>query len=180
MLRRLALLPIFFILLQANTIAASSEIQSDKAMDIQAAFLIKFCSYVTWPEGSFSNPEDPVIVGILGRDPFGSKVDNIARSFKADGRNVEIRRFKYSASLGPAHILFISSSEAAQMSQITSELSGDPVLLVSNIPNFLEYSGMVNFLIVGKKIRFNISRTNSQKAGLTISSKLLRVAHEVK
>ncbi len=179
MLRRLLFLSIIFLLLQTNTIAVSGEIQSARAIEIQAAFLVKFSSYVKWPKESFLNPADPVIIGILGRDPFGSTIDKIARSFHTNNRSVEIRRFNDIGSLHRVHILFIPSAEIGKMNDINSALSNYAVLLTSNAPGFLEQSGMINFIMVNKKIRFNISRTNSQKAGLEISSKLLRVAHKI-
>lgn len=180
MFNRLFFLPIIFILLQANTISAGGEIQSARAMEIKAAFLVKFSSYVKWPEGTFSGADDPLIVGIFGRDPFGSAVDKFVRSFKANGRNVEVRRFKDLASLHRVHILYIPSSEIERMDEITAALSGRSVLLVGNSPGFLEQSGSINFVMVGIKIRFNICRKNYEKVGLEISSKLLAVAHEIK
>ena len=180
MLHRLFFLIIIFILLQANAVSAAGEIQSARATEIQAAFLIKFSSYVKWPEGTFPDPDDPLIVGIFGRDPFGSTVDKIVRSFKANGRDVEVRRFKDPASLRRVHILFIPSSEIERMDKIMAALSGRSVLLVGNSPGFLEQSGIINFVMIGKKIRFNICRENYQKVGLVISSKLLTVAHEIK
>jgi hypothetical protein len=179
MIRRLVFLPIIFILFQASSISASSEMQSGRALEIQAAFLVKFCSYVTWPEERFSTPESPVIVGIIGRDPFGSKIDKIARSSRAGERNIEIRRCTDISSVGRVHILFIAPSETDRLQKIVSDIPANSVLLVSNIPGFLESSGMVNFVVVSQKIRFNISRTNSENAGLMISSKLLSVAHEI-
>ena len=167
-------------LLPLRTTAAPSELHSNSAMEIQAAFLVKFSAYVKWPEISFSSPDDPVIIGIVGRDPFGSTVDKIARSFKAKGRNIEVRRFTSPPSITKSHVLFIPSSEQENMNEIQAALSGNSVLLVGNFPGFLEQSGSINFVMVGKKIRFNISRTNYQKAGLAISSKLLAVAHDIK
>lgn len=177
---RLLFFFIFFILLPVRNTVASNEIHSSRAMEIQAGFLVKFCAYVKWPKSAFSGPDDPIIIGIVGRDPFGSTVDKIARSFKAKGRNVEIRRFSNSASITKSHVLFIPSSEQKNICEISEVLSGGSVLLVSNAPAFLEQSGIINFVMVGKKIRFNISRTNYQKAGLVISSKLLAVAHCIK
>lgn len=177
---RLILYYVFFILLPVHATAASSEIQSARALEIQAAFLIKFSSYVKWPDDAFSGPEDPIIVGIVGRDPFGSSVDKIARSMKANGRNVEVRRYINPASLTKCHILFVPSSEKENMPEIKAAMSRYFVLLVGNFPGFLEQTGIINFVMVGNKIRFNISKRNYRKAGLSISSKLLSVAHEVK
>ncbi|MBU0943373.1 MAG: YfiR family protein [Proteobacteria bacterium] len=168
-----------FILLQASTIAAYDELQSSRAMEIQAAFLIKFSSYVKWPEEVFSDPEAPITIAIFGRDPFGSTVDNIARTFNANGRKIEVRRFTDPQAVRQSHILFIPASEIERMDEIIAALSGRPVLLVGNSLEFLNHSGSINFVMVGKKIRFNISRTNYQKMGLVISSKLLSVAHQI-
>lgn len=168
-----------FVFLQINTTSARGELQSSRAMEIQAAFLIKFSSYVKWPKEAFSDSADPITVGIFGRDPFGSTIDAIARSFNANGRNVEVRRFKDPAAIHQSHILFIPASEMEKMNEITAALAGHSVLLVSNSSGFLDKSGIINFVMVGKKIRFNISRTNCQKMGLEISSKLFSVAHKI-
>lgn len=176
----LLLLLLFFLWLPNNTIAASAGIHSAGAMEIQAAFLVKFSSYVKWPATAFSSDDDSIIIGIVGRDPFGSTVDNIARSFKANGRKVEVRRFPSYESMSDCHILFVSPSEKENMNTIGNALSNSSTLLVGNFPGFLEGIGVVNFVMVGKKIRFNISRTNCRKENLTISSKLLSVANEIK
>jgi hypothetical protein len=177
---RLFFLLIICAFLPIRAIAVPGELHSSSAMEIQAAFLVKFSAYVKWPESAFSSPGDPIIIGIVGRDPFGSTVDKIARSFKAKGRNVEIRRFTNSADITKSHVLFIPSSQQGNINKVQAALAGNPVLLVGNSPGFLEQSGSINFVMVGKKIRFDISRTNCQKAGLTISSKLLAVAHGIK
>jgi len=176
---RLLVLLIFFVLLPESTIAVSGEIQSAGALEIQAAFLVKFSSYVKWPATSFASKLDPIIIGIVGRDPFGSTIDNIARSFKSNGRKIEIRRFPSYESLSKIHILFVSPSEKENINAIENALANSSTLLVGNFPGFLERIGVINFIMDGKKIRFNISRTNCQKENLIISSKLLSVANDI-
>jgi hypothetical protein len=168
------------LLLQAMVIPAHGEVQSAKALEIQAAFLVKFSSYVKWPNSAFSTPEAPIVIGIFGRDPFGSIIDKIARSYATNGRRVEIRRCSDPVSLCNSHIVFVAPTATAQMKEIMAALSGRPVLLVGNSPRFLSRAGMINFVMVGEKIRFDISKTNSQKAGLEISSKLFKVARAIK
>lgn len=157
---------------------AHAEIKGARAKEIEAAFLLQFSKYVTWPDSAFRNSDAPIIVGILGRDPFGSVVDKIARSSRANGRNVEIRRYDDISSIAGSHILFVTSPQAKRMQKITDVLGNSPVLLVSDSKDFLQH-GVVNFVMVDKKIRFNISQKNCQKHGLKISSKLLKVAHKV-
>lgn len=169
-----------FAFLQIHTIPAHGELQSARAIEIQAAFLIKFSSYIKWPKEAFSDPDEPITIGILGRDPFGSTLDNIARSFHANGRDIVIRRFTDPKAFCKSHILFLPNSEIKRIDEITEVLNGHPALLVGNSSGFLDQGGIINFVIIDKKIRFNISRTNSQKTGLEISSKLFSVAHTIK
>jgi len=177
---RLSSFFIFFVFLQISTISAISGMQSARALEIEAAFLVKFSSYVKWPNEAFSDHDDPIIIGILGRDPFGSSIDKIARSFRVNSRGVEIRRYSDFTDLQKCHILFIPAVEVGQLDKASNGFHGHSVLLVGNSPGFLEHSGIINFVSIGNKIRFCISRTNSKKMGLEISSKLLAVALTVK
>ncbi len=149
-----------------------------RAKNVEAAFLLHFTNYVKWPESAFSSPDAPIIVGIFGRDPFGSILDTIARTRVVDGRKVEIRRYHNLASLSKCHILFITSSRQSLQKEILKIIGSTPVLLVGDSADFLQY-GAINFVMVDNKIRFNINRENFEKYGLQLSSKLLKVAHDV-
>ncbi len=147
--------------------------------EIEAAFLVQFSKYVHWPARTFTSPEAPVVIGILGRDPFGSKIDRISRSFSANGRGVEVRRLRTPEFAGTCHILFVSADQVDNMAAIRAALANRPVLLVSNTDNFLSRGGMINFVVVGTKVRFDINLANSKNCALKISSKLLKIAHRV-
>jgi len=168
------------LLLQVTVIPAYGEVQSARALEIQAAFLVKFSSYVKWPAGTFSSSDSPVVIGIFGRDPFGSIIDKIARSYTTNGRRVEIRRCTDIVLLCTCNIVFITPSAMGEMDKILTAVSGQSILLVGDSSGFLDNGGMMNFVMVRKKIRFDISKTNSDRAGLEISSKLLKVAHALR
>jgi len=177
--RRLPFL-VLLIFFQVNTVFAMNGMQSARALEIQAAFLVKFSLYVKWPADAFLHDTDPIIIAIFGRDPFGSTIDKIARSFRARGREIEIRRYRDRDVLSQCHILYIPAAESGHIDEISNLLLDQPVLLVGNFPRFLEHSGIINFVSTGGKIRFDISRMNSDKARLEISSKLFAVALSIK
>jgi hypothetical protein len=170
----------YFLLLQITIMPAQADVRSDRALEIQAAFLVKFTSYVKWPPGTFSRPDAPVVIGIFGRDPFGSVIDTIARSYTTSGRYVEIRRCTDLVLLCTCNIIFVAPSAMVRLEEVVATVSGQPVLLVGDSPGFLDHSGIINFIMVGDRIRFDISRANCLKAGLEISSKLLKVANAVR
>ncbi len=159
--------------------SVSDEVLSARALEIEAAFLVKFSSYIHWPKQAFSSPDAPLVIGILGRDPFGSVLDTIARSYVMQGRNVEIRRCTDLRTLCSSHIVFVTVGAMESMEAIVASAADRPILLVGNAPDFLERGGMINFVVVNNRIRFDINVTNSHRAGLEISSKLLKVARTI-
>ncbi len=171
---------IFCLLLQIVAVPAPAEVQSARALEIQAAFLVKFTAYVKWPAGTFSSPDAPVVIGIFGRDPFGSVIDTIARSYTTSGRHVEIRRYRDFSLLSICNMAFVAPSAIDRMNDILQAAHGKPILLVGNFPDFLDKGGMINFIRIGKRIRFDINKKNCDMVGLEISSKLLKVAHAIR
>lgn len=176
---RLTILLLVFLLSGSGVATANTDLQGKRAREIQAAFLLQFCRYVKWPPTAFSSAKAPIVVGILGRDPFGSILDDIARPIRVSGRNIEVHRYNELSRLKGTHILFISPSEVGRMPQIVKYIENEPVLLVSNKEGFLENDGIINFVMVKKKIRFNIHRKNSKRRDVKISSKLFKVANKI-
>ncbi len=158
--------------------ACFAQVDEDRVRAIQSAFLLQFSNYVTWPEASFSDEDAALVIGILGRDPFGSVLDNTARTFTSSKRRLEIRRYKNLDDLGQVHILFVSPFLEFDKKALAAAVGASPVLLVGNAPGFLE-SGSVNFILRDKKVRFDINRSKYQRAGLRVSAKLLSVANRV-
>lgn len=176
--RRLKIVGLLLPSLVALSVGVQGEIKGTRAREVEAAFLLQFSKYVKWPDSAFSGPDSPMIVGILGRDPFGSYVDELARTTKVGGRSIEVRRFDTITSSVASHILFVGPQKAGHMDEIVEATAGRPVLLVGESENFLEF-GHITFAMIDNKIRFYISKTNSDKHRLRISSKLLKVAIRV-
>ncbi len=168
------------LLLLAGSASSRAGMQSAREQEIQAAFLVKFLSYVNWPSGMFADANDPVVIGIFGGDPFGSTIDRIARSHVANGRHVLVRRCLALDQPCACNLLFIVPTAMPQIDALLAGVRGRPVLLVGNAPGFLEKGGMINFVKAGSKIRFEINKTAVDKAGLIISSKLLKVAQSIR
>jgi len=164
----------------ASLAHAESALPSEYA--IKAAFLYKFLFFVTWPEGAFGNAE-PVILGIVGRDPFGDAFDDIEDKPCGPGnRSLRIRRLashRVSPGIEDCHLLFIGDSDKADVQEILKRLSGRPVLSIAEHPGFLEAGGMVNLVIRDRKVRWELNQAAIQRAGLRAQAQLLRNAVRV-
>lgn len=146
---------------------------------VKAVFLFNFAQFVEWPADAFADPQAPVVIGILGDDPFGAFLDETVRGEHLGTRPFEIRRFEHVADIKTCQLLFISQSEADQVEENVASLKTRPILTVSDADNFAERGGMIHFVTEKNRIRLRVNLRAVQHANLTLSSKLLRVAEVV-
>ena len=146
---------------------------------IKAVFLFNFAQFVDWPPGAFPDSAAPLVIGVLGDDPFGPYLDETVRGETVRGRPLEIRRYQKIEDIKTCHILFISASEDSRLDTILGTLKDRAVLTVGDGTGFARRGGMVRFLSEKNKIRMRINLEAVKAANLKVSSKLLRVA-EVK
>jgi YfiR/HmsC-like len=146
--------------------------------EVKAVFLFNFAQFVEWPTSAFANPDTPVLIGVLGDDPFGAVLDEAVRGEVVRGRQLMVARFRRVEDVKNCHVLFISPSESASYSRIIAALRGQPTLTVGETAGFTT-SGMVRFVTEGNRVRLEVNVSAVKAAGLTVSSNLLRAARIV-
>ncbi len=158
---------------------ADAQSEPPSEYQIKAAFLYNFAKFVEWPADTFADPHDPIVLGIVGEDPFGSVLDKIVLGKTVNGRGLMIKRLKPGPDLRKCHILFISSSEKKHLAPILESLQGSSVLTVGETDRFAQSGGVINFILEENKVRFEINSETAARARLKISSKLLALARIV-
>lgn len=143
---------------------------------VKAGFLFNFLQFVEWPARAFRDPAAPIVIGVLGEDPFDGYLDELVQGEKVGERPIVVRRFRRGDAIADCHILFISRSEAAQFDKTISAFAGRSILTVGDADGFERAGGIVRFAIENGKIRLRINPDAAKAADLTISSKLLRLA----
>jgi len=182
MLRRLGIL----ILVAAMTLnlAPLADAQTGDASDsseylIKAGFIYNFAKFVEWPSTSFPQSDAPIVIGILGTDPFGSVLDRIVADKKIGSRGFVVRRYKWSKDLKDlreCQILFVSSSEKAHTDEVLEFVKWLPILTIGETPGFAERGGVIRFTVEDNRVRFEVSVDAAHNANLNISSRLLTLA----
>jgi hypothetical protein len=167
------LLPISIFFTAWNT--AHSQPVSDGEYSVKAAFLYNFAKFVEWPSTAFNDPDDPLVIGVLGQDPFRSALDELEGK-SAGRRTIVVRRSKSVKELGKCHIVFVSKSVTGSVQEICQTLSKKAVLTVSDMDQFAQMGGMIGLSTVENRIRFSINLKVAQEAGLKLSSQLLKLA----
>jgi hypothetical protein len=142
---------------------------------VKAAFLLNFAKFVEWPANALAAPDAPISICILGDDPFEGALDQMVEGESIDGRKIAVKRMKRPSGSPACQILFVSKSEK---SFSASEL-GTGVLTVGETEGFLAHGGVIALVIEDRRVRFDVGKSAAEKAGLKLSSKLLRVARSV-
>lgn len=165
--------------LAAVLLVAPLGAQPSREYDLKAAFLYNFAAFVEWPPHAFDGPEDPLVIGIFGHDPFGPVLDEIIAGESVGSRPIMIRRILHPTRISGCHILFISASEEYRMPQLLQLVDGRPILTVGDVPGFGRRGGMIGLLAHGGRVVLEVNILAVESADLVISSKLLRVAQLV-
>ena len=147
--------------------------------EVKAAFLYHFAQFVEWPPAAFADAKSPIIIGVLGENPFGTDLDETLRGEKVNNRPLEVQRYHRVDEIKTCHVLFISRSDANRLEQILVSLKDRSILTVGDGDDFVQRGGMIRLATAQNKIRLIINVDAAKAANVTISSKLLRAAELV-
>ena len=158
----------------AAVLQPSARAQYD-ANEVKARLIINFMQGVRWPARVFPDATAPFKIGICGSDSIGAFLNG--RS--AAGRKVAIVRSRRVEDLKSCQIVFISKSEGGRASDIIGSLKGSGVLTVGESEGFAARGGIINFVMEGENVRYELNAAAAQSSGLEIGSKVLRPAKPV-
>jgi hypothetical protein len=144
--------------------------------EVQAAYLSNFGRFVEWPVRAGTNERDPFYVCVLGQDPFGPLLDAALRGETIGGAPMAARRITSATDAANCRIVFLNSIKDSELKGILATLKNLKALTVSDTFDFTRQGGMIQFVLDGNRVRFEINMAAAQRAGLTLSSQLLKVA----
>ena len=145
---------------------------------VKAALIFNLAKYTDWPPQAFPQPDSPIIIGVLGDDPFGQVLDRVVQGRSVKGRPLVIRRASGVAPLQGAHLVFVSASQP-QAPQDCAALERAGALTVGDTAHTTPYTA-IGFAVEGDKIVFTIDLERIRRAGSSISSQVLKLAKSVK
>lgn len=143
---------------------------------VKAVFLYNFTQFVDWPAEAFAKPDAPLVIGILGRDPFDTYIDDVVRGEKAGGHPILVKRFRDIEAARECQLLFVGGADARRLDSVAAVLKDRMILTVGDSGEFSKRGGMIDFITRQGKIRLQINMETVRAARLTVSSKLLRLA----
>lgn len=146
------------------------------AFAVKAAFITKFVPFVEWPDGIFYAPAGSVRICVVGQDPFGDLLDRVAAGQSIAGHPLIVQRLTVINRDSGCQIVFAAGSAEQPVADILQTVRGLPVLTMTDDAADAQSRGIINFVIIDNRVRFEIDDNAAAANGLTISSKLLSLA----
>ena len=147
---------------------------------VKATYLYKLAPFVNWPPGTFASPDAPFDICVLGRDPFGGFLEKSVEGRRLGTHPFKVLRLEALDPGDDCQIVFIHDARAQQVRAALQALDGKPVLTVTDSDDADSSGSIVQFVIRGGHVRFEIDNAAAVRSHLAISSKLLGLAVAVK
>lgn len=180
--RRRGLLAAIFIASAVLLEASASHADESQANEyaVKAAFLYNFAKFAEWPADAFADERSPIVVGVLGVDPFGPMLDEMLASKTAHARPFTVRRLARPGQAAECHLVFVAGSSGPS-GQLALQAIGDrPVLTVGESSEFIALGGLINFQVEQNRVVFEVGAEKSAVAPVRLSSQLLKLARLVR
>lgn len=141
---------------------------------LKAEVVYRLMMFVAWP-AERETPERGLQICTLG----DGSVDNALQGLS--GRpirqlTVVARRLPRPEQFAGCHLLYVAGPQPA----LRAALADAPVLLVSDAAGMLDQGAMINLQVEDGRIVFDVELDAARRAGLVISTKLLRLARFVR
>jgi hypothetical protein len=160
--------------------ATAADAPTLKQYELKAAYIYNFAKFTAWPPGSFTTPEDPLVIGILGNEQIASVLEKLTAARAVNGRKVEVRVISSAASTGSLHVLYVDESQDLRLDALAKSLSRTGLLSIGESERFLSAGGTIRFIVGDDRLQFEINSSAARLAGLTLSSQLLMLAKAVR
>lgn len=145
--------------------------------EIKAAMIFNFTRFIEWA-GAKGDAKLPVIIGVAGDDSIHDALEELMRT-PSGGRAVALRGIRQLSDAEPCHLLFLGGKWRKRAPEL-SGLAKRGLVTVGDGEDFLDSGGAIGFIVDGNKLRFAVSLTVTGQAGVSVSSRLLRLAREVR
>ena len=165
-------LVVLFILSRVPLLTAQQQISPE--YQVKAVFLYNFTQFAEWPEYTFQSPASPLVIGVVGNDPFGLYLDETVAGETYKGRGIVIKRYRSLKEASGAHLLYISANAISK--QALKQMPEKNILTVGDDQDLIENGGMIRLYKRNNRIRLQINLDAVKRSGVTISSKLLSLA----
>ena len=159
----------------ALSVPASAQVSRE--YQLKAVFLWRLAQFTQWPSDSFENAESPIVICVLGDNPFGDALSAAVAGETAHGRKLVVQYYRAIEQIKACHVLYLSGAGPRQAKAIVAALAAKSILTVRDVDGVASfYDTMVGFVTEQNRIKLLINLKAATAARLVLDSRLLRAA----
>ena len=157
--------------------AGSGELPADQELareyELKAVFLYNFIKYIKWE----NNPEkEAYYIAVLGESEIVEPLKQIALRRKIDDVSIRIRQISDIGDARFNHLLFIPLSQKDYWNQAQKKGISPDTITIGEFQGASREGVIFNFFITKGKLKFSVNVQALTRAGVTVSSHLLKLA----
>ena len=139
---------------------------------LQAAFVAKFPAFVQWPADAWRNRAS-VAICVYRSEAAAAYLRELVTGELVSGRPITVATVSGPHQIDGCHVLFLPDRADARL---IAAISTRPILTIGVDRAFLDAGGIIALRRDDRRVRFEVDRTAADRAGLQLSSQLLRLA----
>lgn len=153
--------------------------QDSSEYNVKAAYIYNFVKFVKWPAGMETESRSSIDICIVG-DSDLLQAKSVFQ--QASGSKLSISLVQENSPANVAthcHIVFAGDIDSAKTKEVLAAVHGKPILTIGDSEEFVEYGGMIGFVMLDGKIKFVINPKPAMSSNLRIDARLLEIAIKV-
>ena len=144
---------------------------------VKAAFLLNFANFTEWRAGTFSDLQDPLVIGVYGSDEVADRLEGLIKRTPARDNPRRVKRLKDPEEARGCHMLFVAKND--EEDALLAAVRSGGILTLGDGADFAQRGGMIQFIRVGETLQFDVNVVAAVEAGLRISAKVLQLARRI-
>ena len=169
------LLLAYLLLVVSTSLEASQEVDEYK---LKAALVLNFARFASWPDDTFVDAKASLHLCVLGDETLHQTFEVLSKK-KIAQHPVTVTVASPLKEVASCHVIFVTGLGREQLSRIYAAIADKPVLMIGEMPGFIDIGGMINLFNESGRLKFQVSIKNTQHAGIKLSSRLLKLAHSI-
>ena len=139
----------------------------------QSLFVYNFTRLIEWPSAYKTGD---FIIGTLGTGDIVDELGSTMTGKKIGAQSVKVENYNNASEIGRCNILFITFSKSGLLEDALAKLGNESTLIITEKTGFAEKGAVINFVVVGNSLKFELSKAEATKRNLIISSALEKMA----
>lgn len=154
--------------------SSPAEINREAELNVKAAYIYSICKFVTWPTDAFPAPDQPLVIGVMGKPEILSRLEKVAGSRQAQDRRLTIRTIDKPADFAGCHLIYLGESlDAKGRAAALKALNTKPTVIVAESEGMGKQGAHFNFFLGPKaNVLFEVNVRAAKASGLEFSPQL--------